>query len=199
MGRRNPLAAPGRGRARAPAWALALALLSVLVLLVTTTAAAAEASSSPPPSLPRRRRTAVVDGISITGYVAPPLSVAAAEEGQLLPSPDAADASASSASSSSLPSAMDPLYAQSVADHNAYRQKHRAPALTWDDAVASRAKVTVDSCVFQHNAQGDGENIAYTSNLDQAAALAWAVKVRNGQTERERERAATENAEWGRV
>lgn len=94
-----------------------------------------------------------------------------------------ADASAASASATTTitPSvvitAMDPLYGQILADHNTYRAKHQAPPLTWDDAAAARAKITVDSCVFAHQAQGDGENIAATTDTNFASALAWAIKA----------------------
>jgi hypothetical protein len=72
---------------------------------------------------------------------------------------------------------MDQTYAQILADHNAYRAKHQAPALVWDDAVAARAAVTANSCVFESNPQGDGENRAATVDLDVTSALAWAVET----------------------
>jgi hypothetical protein len=164
MGRKARQVAEPR-RARGAVALRAPVLLGVLLLAAPPTAAAASSSSS----ALRRRASAIVDGQTITGYVGEPLSVEEAS-GQLPPPEDS--------SSSVLPSAMDPLYSSILNDHNGYRSKHRAPALIWDDGAASRAQVTVDSCRFEHQAQGDGENIAYTSDLNQAAALAWAVKVR---------------------
>lgn len=153
-------------RAAARTRAAGATLLLLAVLFAAATGARASSSSSSAPNAARRR--AVVGGAAIYGFVGPPIE-------------QPADYSASSAASDSSVAAMDPLYNQILADHNSYRAKHRAPALQWDDSVGSRAKVTVDSCVFAHNAQGDGENIAYTTNLDQSAALAWAVKVREGE------------------
>ncbi|OAA60658.1 Allergen V5/Tpx-1-related protein [Cordyceps fumosorosea ARSEF 2679] len=47
--------------------------------------------------------------------------------------------------------------------HNAYRQDHSAPALEWDDTLASYAQNTAQKCVFEHDMkQGTGN---YGQNL----------------------------------
>ncbi len=48
--------------------------------------------------------------------------------------------------------------------HNAYRAVHRAPALTWDEGLASYAQALADyqanQCQFYHPNTGYGENLA---------------------------------------
>jgi len=56
----------------------------------------------------------------------------------------------SNSGSSSSSDSSDPI-SQSVLDaHNQYRSQHSAPALTWDDTLASYAQSHASSCVFQH-------------------------------------------------
>jgi glioma pathogenesis-related protein 2 len=110
------------------------------------------------------------DGPAVSGFLGPALETAA----ETTPSPPA---SSFDDRADIFVSAMDPLYGTTLTNHNSYRATHRAPALVWDDAAASRAKITADTCRFEHYPQGDGENLAYTTNPDLAASLAWAVKA----------------------
>lgn len=112
--------------------------------------------------------TATTDlGETVSGFVGEPLApppladdaaIAAAAAAA-----DAADAAGAAAivasgddgSSAGGPAvaAMSSIYGGILSQHNSYRSRHISPALVWNDAVADRAKITVDSCRFAHNGQ----------------------------------------------
>jgi len=105
----------------------------------------------------------IADGTTVSGFLGAPL----APSGPPPPHDAAADANSASraggllargpttglSAAAAAAVAAAPLYADILAKHNGYRATHRAPALAWDAAVASRAQITVDSCVWAHNAQ----------------------------------------------
>ena len=61
------------------------------------------------------------------------------------------------------PTVLSDWKAQILEKHNFYRAQHCAPALTWDDEIASSAQGWADGCVFSHAGvagTGLGENLA---------------------------------------
>jgi hypothetical protein len=73
--------------------------------------------------------------------------------------------------------AMPTEFTEMLRMHNVYRTKHQAPNIAWDDAVASRAATTVSGCKAEYSPQGDGQNLAYSSNPDLQLALNWTVNA----------------------
>jgi hypothetical protein len=70
---------------------------------------------------------------------------------------------------------------QMLDQHNLYRAKHCAPALTWDDEVAKSAQAWADGCVFEH-AQGTGlgENLSAGTNRTPIDAVdGWYREVKD--------------------
>ena len=59
--------------------------------------------------------------------------------------------------------------------HNAYRARHHAPPLAWDDALAASAQSWANNCVFQHS--GPGENLAQNFGSWDAVVDAWYNEV----------------------
>jgi uncharacterized protein YkwD len=54
---------------------------------------------------------------------------------------------------------------QTLDQHNLYRAKHCAPALTWDEEIAKTAQAWADACVFEHaTGTGLGENLSAGTN-----------------------------------
>ncbi|KAF2397119.1 PR-1-like protein [Trichodelitschia bisporula] len=67
-------------------------------------------------------------------------------------------------------------YAQTVVDHhNAHRANHSAPALVWDDSLASIAQQIGSSCVYAHDTKtgggGYGQNIAAGAPASNIASI----------------------------
>ncbi|CAD6948208.1 unnamed protein product, partial [Tilletia laevis] len=71
---------------------------------------------------------------------------------------------------------------QAVVDtHNAYRAKHNAPALTWNNTLAAFAKNHASKCIWAHSAGPYGENGAATVGTPvtmAAAADMWYNEIK---------------------
>ena len=65
-----------------------------------------------------------------------------------------------------------------LAAHNKYRQKHHAPALTWDTTLADRAQKWSNNCEFKHSGT-PGENLGYGYPTSTALVDAWYDEVAN--------------------
>jgi hypothetical protein len=62
-----------------------------------------------------------------------------------------------------------------LAQHNTYRARHNASALTWDATVTTSAQTWANKCIWDHEENtGYGENLYWTSsqNIDTATAAA---------------------------
>merc|ERR1740123_2441422 len=57
------------------------------------------------------------------------------------------------------PPALDAEMQAALDEHNRVRAIHSAPALTWDDGLASQAKSWAARCKFEHSSMGHGENL----------------------------------------
>lgn len=57
--------------------------------------------------------------------------------------------------------------------HNAFRAKHRAPALQWDNELANYAYRHASRCVFEHTHGPYGENLAAGYATAEDALTAW--------------------------
>jgi uncharacterized protein YkwD len=56
--------------------------------------------------------------------------------------------------------------------HNAYREKHCVPALTWSPEIAATAQKWADACSMSHDSNsGYGENLAWGTGLSAGAAV----------------------------
>ncbi|KAF8057110.1 PRY3 [Scenedesmus sp. PABB004] len=76
-----------------------------------------------------------------------------------------------------LPAAMDPLYAEIVQMHNDFRALHGAPALVWDDYLASEAEAWAKQCKWEHYVDGYGQNLAASAPAgDPAGAMRTGIK-----------------------
>jgi len=89
------------------------------------------------------------------------------------PSPTSSAAAAATSSASSATG-----WQQGVVDmHNQYRSSHSAPALVWDDTLASYAQSHASGCVFQHTGGPYGENLAAGYSDGSAGVTAWYNEV----------------------
>lgn len=64
-----------------------------------------------------------------------------------------------------------------LALHNQLRSKHGAPAMQWDDKLASFAAKHAARCQFKHSSGSYGENIAAGFPTSRAAIQAWYDEV----------------------
>lgn len=62
---------------------------------------------------------------------------------------------------------------EALSVHNQLRKKHSAPALKWDNELASFASSYAARCKLQHSHEGYGENLAAGHRSITAAIDAW--------------------------
>lgn len=90
-----------------------------------------------------------------------------------------ADAAAAAEGRVSAQAAATPALQAVLNEHNSYRSRHAAPAMTWDDAAAAGAAGYAARCIWGHDANRGpyGENLFATSVKDANAALSQTTKA----------------------
>lgn len=75
--------------------------------------------------------------------------------------------------------ASEDLKQEILETHNAFRAKHRAPALQWDNELANYAYRHASQCQFEHTHGPYGENLAAGYATAEDALTAWYNEVQH--------------------